>query len=142
MYETEIRAQDTADGGPRAQHSGHGRGNDVRGRSGRGGQHAERACGSGYYQIDHHALGTVADIYLFYNGSSNCAVTWKRNPNGTTRYDLRVHIERQSDLQTAPDAGYYLYYAGAVELYAPNTCISWGGYAEGISWSSGWSHCG
>ncbi|GAA1152446.1 hypothetical protein F4556_004109 [Kitasatospora gansuensis] len=100
------------------------------------------ACGSGYYQIDHHALGTVADIYLFYNGSSNCAVTWKRNPNGTTRYDLRVHIERQSDLQTAPDAGYYLYYAGAVELYAPNTCISWGGYAEGISWSSGWSHCG
>jgi len=100
------------------------------------------ACGSGYYLIDQHALGTVADIYLFYNGSSNCAVTWKRNPNGTTRYDLRVHIERQSDLKEAPDGGYYLYYAGPVKLSAAGTCISWGGYAEGISWASGWSHCG
>ncbi|BFV56432.1 spore-associated protein A [Kitasatospora sp. CMC57] len=100
------------------------------------------ACGSGYYQIDHHALGTVADIYLFYNGSSNCAVTWVRSPNGTRTYDLRVHIERQSDLQDAPDAGFYKYYAGPVKLSAANTCISWGGSAEGISWASGWSHCG
>ncbi|MEU3496978.1 hypothetical protein AB0O31_33355 [Kitasatospora cineracea] len=100
------------------------------------------ACGSGYYQIDHHALGTVADIYLFYNGSSNCAVTWVRSPNGTRTYDLRVHIERKSDLHEASDGGYYNYYAGPAKLSAANTCISWGGYAEGTSWSSGWEHCG
>ncbi|KRB71185.1 hypothetical protein ASE03_24450 [Kitasatospora sp. Root187] len=100
------------------------------------------ACGSSYHQIDHHALGSVADVYLFYNGSTNCAVTWVRSPNGTTRYDLRVQIERQSDLVMSPDWGYYYYYAGPVTLYAPNTCISWGGSFEGISWMSGWSHCG
>lgn len=100
------------------------------------------ACGSGYYQIDHHALGTVADIYLFYNGSSNCAVTWVRSPNGTRTYDLRVNIERQSDLKSAGDAGFYKYYAGPAKLSAAGTCISWGGSAEGTRWASGWSHCG
>ncbi|MFJ9518090.1 hypothetical protein ACIRPK_07455 [Kitasatospora sp. NPDC101801] len=100
------------------------------------------ACGSGYYQIDHHALGSVADVYLFYNGSSNCAVTWVRSPNGTRTYDLRVHIERKSDLNEASDGGYYKFYAGPAKLGAANTCISWGGFAEGISWSSDWEHCG
>jgi hypothetical protein len=100
------------------------------------------ACGSGYYQIDHHALGTVADIYLFYNGSSNCAVTWVRSPTGTRTYDLRVHIERQSDLHEASDGGYYYYYAGPVKISAAGTCISWGGFVEGTSWASGWEHCG
>ncbi|WP_067483010.1 hypothetical protein [Actinomadura hibisca] len=100
------------------------------------------ACGSGYYQIDRHALGSVADIYLFYNGSSNCAVTWVRSPNGTRTYDLRVHIQRKSDLKTDPDAGFYKFYAGPVRLSAANTCISWGGSAQGISWASGWEHCG
>ncbi|GGR10290.1 hypothetical protein [Kitasatospora griseola] len=100
------------------------------------------SVGSGYYLIDQHAIGTVADVYLFYNGSSNCAVTWKRSPNGTTRYDLRVNIERQSDLKDAPDAGFYLYYAGPVTLSAKGTCISWGGEAQGVRWYSGWTHCG
>ncbi len=100
------------------------------------------ACGSGYHQIDHHALGTVADVYLFYNGSSNCAVTWVRSPNGTRTYDLRVNIERKSDLYEASDGGYYNYYAGPAKLSAANTCISWGGSAEGIRWASGWEHCG
>ncbi|MFD7735211.1 spore-associated protein [Kitasatospora phosalacinea] len=100
------------------------------------------ACGSGYYQIDHHAMGTVADIYLFYNGSSNCAVTWVRNPNGTRTYDLRVHIERQSDYHEASDGGYYKYYAGPAKLSAAGTCISWGGFVEGSQWASGWEHCG
>lgn len=100
------------------------------------------ACGSGYYQIDRHALGTVADVYLFYNGSTNCAVTWMRNPTGTKTYDLRVNIERQSDLVSDADWGYYYYYAGPVKIYAPSTCISWGGSAEGIQWASGWEHCG
>ncbi|WP_083646647.1 hypothetical protein [Kitasatospora sp. CB01950] len=100
------------------------------------------ACGSGYYLIDQHALGSVADIYLFYNGSSNCAVTWVRSPNGTRTYDLRVQIERKSDLVVAPDGGFYKYYAGPVKIGAANTCISWGGSAEGIRWASGWTHCG
>ncbi len=100
------------------------------------------ACGSGYYQIDHHALGSVADIYLFYNGSSNCAVTWVRSPTGTRTYDLRVHIDRESDLVGSADGGYYKYYAGPVKLSAKGTCISWGGYAEGINWGSDWEHCG
>ncbi|WP_159400963.1 hypothetical protein [Streptomyces sp. NRRL B-24484] len=100
------------------------------------------ACGSGYYQIDHHALGTVADIYLFYNGSSNCAVTWVRSPNGTRTYDLRVQIIRKSDMVESPDWGFYKFYAGPVKLSAKNTCISWGGQAEGIRWASDWDHCG
>ncbi|WP_035858489.1 hypothetical protein [Kitasatospora cheerisanensis] len=100
------------------------------------------ACGSGYYLIDQHALGSVADVYLFYNGSSNCAVTWVRSPNGTRTYDLRVNIERKSDLKSAADGGYYNYYAGPVKLSAANTCISWGGSAEGTRWASGWEHCG
>ncbi|RKE16920.1 hypothetical protein [Streptomyces sp. TLI_171] len=100
------------------------------------------ACGSSLHQIDHHALGTLADVYLFYNGSSNCAVTWMRSPNGTRTYDLRVQIVRRSDLGEAPDRGYHKYYAGPVKIGAAGTCISWGGSAEGTSWMSGWTHCG
>jgi hypothetical protein len=95
-------------------------------------------CGGGsYHEIDRHDLGQ-ATIYLLYNGSTNCVVTWKDSPNST-----RV----QADLQRVGgepeiDAGEYSTYAGPVKVKAAGVCIRWGGAYGKEYWNSGWSHCG
>ncbi|MBF6102246.1 hypothetical protein IU510_29960 [Nocardia cyriacigeorgica] len=105
-------------------------------------------CGSGYRVIDTHNLGSLATIYLLYNGRTNCAVTWKTAHVGTkTAVMVNLGIWGQNSAQV--DDGWFAYYAGPVKVDAPGKCIGWGGYATPpnspnlVGWSSpGPSHCG
>lgn len=99
-------------------------------------------CGSGYSQIDTHALGTVGRIYLMYNNSNgyNCVVTLKYTSVGTPS---AVSATLQAEGGTVgTDSGSFAYYAGPVKKSAPNTCVKWGGSVGSTTWTSGWSHCG
>lgn len=104
-------------------------------------------CGSGYRVIDTHALGSLATIYLLYNGRTNCAVTWKTAHVGVKTVTMvRLGIWGQNTPQE--DSGMFAYYAGPVKVDAPGKCIGWGGGASrpdntGYGWNSpGPSHCG
>ena len=97
------------------------------------------ACGGGsYHVIDTHDLGR-AKIYLLYNGSTNCVVTWKDSPNSTY---VHAWLTRRSDGRVAFDEGNYSTYAGPVKLSAAGTCVAWGGKYGSTQWISDWSHCG
>ncbi|WP_205326218.1 M23 family metallopeptidase [Glycomyces sp. YM15] len=99
-------------------------------------------CGSGYSQINTHALGSVGRIYLMYNASNgyNCVVTLKYTKVGTPS---PVSATLQAEGGTVgSDSGSFSYYAGPVKRYAPNTCVKWGGSVGSTTWTSGWSHCG
>lgn len=110
-------------------------------------------CGGGSYRvIDTHDLGSLATIYLLYNGRTNCVVTWKNSYVGTktpTRAMVAIWGQPSSHRQ---DYDHYAYYAGPVKVDAPGKCIAWGGSAlrpgdivngGGIHWDSpGPSHCG
>ena len=100
------------------------------------------ADGTSYHVIDSHDLGPAV-IYLMYNGTKNCVVTWKDSPDGNW-VDAQVGIYGADG--AAFDGGYYSTYAGPVRVTAPGKCIDWTG-AEIISgheywWDSGKSHCG
>lgn len=97
-------------------------------------------CGSGYGVIDSHAL-TGGTIYLTYNGSTekNCVVTVRSSP-GSAEYMLA-----EVSLAGAPwnaDSGNYTTYAGPVYVYAPHSCIDWGGGISSNYWSDLDTHCG
>ncbi len=114
---------------------------------------ASALCGSGYYNVDSHALThnghTAAVIYLSYNGSSDCVVTLKNELVGTGTI-TGAWVQPEGSTETS-DESYYDDYAGPVRRSAPGTCIKWGGDAtyhvsgdtyDLLSWTSGWSHCG
>jgi hypothetical protein len=97
------------------------------------------ACGGGsYHVIDSHDLGK-ATIYLMYNGSTNCVVTWKDSSN--TLF-VTANIKAAGDDYYQEDAGHYSYYAGPVKRSAAGKCITWGGVYDMSSYQSGWEHCG
>ncbi|GAA2134430.1 M23 family metallopeptidase [Glycomyces algeriensis] len=99
-------------------------------------------CGSGYSQINTHALGTVGRIYLMYNASNgyNCVVTLKYTSVGVaSAVSASLQVEGGT---VARDSGNFAYYAGPVKKSAPNTCIKWGGSVGTTTWTSAWSHCG
>jgi hypothetical protein len=102
------------------------------------------ACGGGSYRvIDHHDLGAVATIYLLYNGSTDCVVTWKKAPYAGKSSYMDANISKQGSSSWVDDYNKYAYYAGPVKVTAPGTCVKWGGYADGVpSWVSDWTHCG
>jgi hypothetical protein len=96
------------------------------------------ACGGGsYHVIDKHDLGPAV-IYLLYNGSTNCVVTWKDKPNSQW-VSARIKTRNAADRY---DSGYFSTYAGPVKVYAPGTCISWGGEYGALWWYSKYEHCG
>lgn len=105
------------------------------------------ACGAGYSVIDHHDLegGT---IYLAYNNGTNCVITI-RNQSGSPIH-MMAQIELNTDSSTNRiDQGNYTTYAGPRYIYAPHTCVSWGGqiqppppYQGGNAWDAVDSHCG
>ncbi|GAA1675033.1 M23 family metallopeptidase [Glycomyces endophyticus] len=99
-------------------------------------------CGSGYSQINQHALGTVGAIFLMYNSSNgyNCVVTLKYTSVGTASA-VSATLQAEGGTQ-AKDSGNFAYYAGPVKKSAPNTCVKWGGSVGSTTWTSGWSHCG
>ncbi|GAA4512883.1 hypothetical protein GCM10023191_079260 [Actinoallomurus oryzae] len=104
------------------------------------------ACGGGsYHVIDTHDLSGYATIYLMYNGSTDCVVTWRTKDVGTARWTT-AYVQKQGGDQIANN-GYFQYYAGPVKVSAAGVCIKWGGTVnEGNGhvavWNSDWSHCG
>lgn len=103
---------------------------------------AGEVCGSGYSQIDQHALGSVGAIFLMYNSSNgyNCVVTLKYTSVGTAS-SVSASLQAEGGTKTT-DSGSYSYYAGPVKKSAPDTCVKWGGSVGSTSWTSDWSHCG
>lgn len=101
------------------------------------------ACGGGsYHVIDHHAMGSYAVIYLMYNGSTDCVVTWKTAYVGTPT-NVGAFVEKESNPIGVVDNGSYSYYAGPVKVTAPGTRIKWGGGVDPYGyWISDWSHGG
>ncbi|MEO3796058.1 spore-associated protein A [Nonomuraea sp. B10E15] len=95
------------------------------------------ACGGGsYHVIDKHDLGR-ATVYLMYNGSTNCVVTWKDSPNNTY-VDAVIRV---GDVWRN-DPGHYSTYAGPVKMSAAGKCIRWGGDYGSTQYTSPWEHCG
>jgi hypothetical protein len=113
----------------------------------------ESVCGSGFYEVDHHTLPN-GTIYLLYNGTENCAVTWKTNKVGTaTGTAVRLQVQGESTIHQ--DTDNYKYYAGPVKASAKGKCVQWGGVAfdyaiPGLTafgigapdgWISPYNHC-
>ncbi|MFD1932851.1 MULTISPECIES: hypothetical protein [Nonomuraea] len=100
------------------------------------------ACGGGsYHVIDSKAFGTSATVYLLYNGSTNCVVTWKQGSAVGNSVWVRAVVQAYGSPGVV-DANYYRYYAGPVKVKAPGKCIMWGG-SYGDQWyESPFEHCG
>jgi hypothetical protein len=105
------------------------------------------ACGGGsYHEVDHYDLADAATIYLLYNGSTDCVVTWKTKYVGVKTW-TGASIQRESDGKVVNDSGDYAYYAGPVKMSAPGVCIRWGGEATAgdgdiLDYQSKYEHCG
>ncbi|MCG5220756.1 spore-associated protein A [Streptosporangium sp. KLBMP 9127] len=101
------------------------------------------ACGGGSYRVvDKHDLGKAV-IYLMYNGTTNCVVTWKDKPD-RKKVGTGIRSYNHSDW----DFGYYSTYAGPSKIKAKGECIQWQGhygdkgFAGYVWWQSRWGHCG
>ncbi|MDP9864267.1 MULTISPECIES: spore-associated protein A [Streptosporangium] len=96
------------------------------------------ACGGGsYHVIDQHDLGR-ATVYLLYNGSTNCVVTWKDSPN-----NVRVNaVIRRERGKYVTDPGNFSTYAGPVKISAAGKCVQWGGDYGNKQYTSPLEHCG
>lgn len=101
-----------------------------------------QVCGSGFSQINQHALGAAGTIFLLYNSSNgqNCVVTLKYTSVGTPSA-VSATLQVQGGTVTS-DSGSFSYYAGPVKKSAAGQCVKWGGSIGSTSWTSGWSHCG
>ncbi|MFI6773447.1 hypothetical protein [Nocardia sp. NPDC050412] len=108
------------------------------------------ACGSSFHEIDHHDL-PLGTIYLFYNGTDNCVVTWKNEYVGTpTTVSAGIEIAGQSSTRVLDSRSDYKYYAGPVKISAKGKCIQWEGEVQKPGadsnivnyWKSKSSHCG
>ncbi|MFR9773497.1 hypothetical protein [Nocardia sp. SC052] len=107
------------------------------------------ACGGGsYHEIDHHDIEGVVTVRLLYNGSTNCVVTWKKNPGAKTPMFAAI-AKQDADggfRNYIEDDGEYTTYAGPVKVNASGVCIDWGGAVTingtRFNWYSGPSHCG
>jgi hypothetical protein len=107
-------------------------------------------CGGGkYHVVDKHAfkkkdkhghLHTLATTYLLYNGSSNCVITWKAQPD--TKY-VGAGILKVGNTKWTWQSGHFRTYAGPVRLKAKGACIAWAGaYDSTVYWTKHWGHCG
>ncbi|MFG2059152.1 hypothetical protein ACGFI9_34560 [Micromonospora sp. NPDC048930] len=99
------------------------------------------ACGGGSNRvIDSHSYGSSAVTYLFYDGSTNCVVTWKTGAAGNSAW-VRAVVQAYGSPGKV-DSGYFHYYAGPVKVYAPGKCIMWGGSYDSQWYESPFEHCG
>ncbi|MER6949598.1 spore-associated protein A [Nonomuraea sp. NPDC000554] len=97
------------------------------------------ACGGGsYHVIDQHSLGPSSTIYLLYNGSTNCVVTWRKRKDNTM---LTAKIRREGGIYVS-DSGRFSTYAGPVKISAQGKCIQWGGNDYIAAYTSPPEHCG
>lgn len=103
---------------------------------------ASEVCGSGYSQIDSHALGSSGTIVLMYNSGNgkNCVTTLKKVSLGTASAVSSTLQVQGGSVQS--DSGNFAYYAGPVTASAAGKCVKWGGSVGSTSWTSDYSHCG
>jgi len=101
----------------------------------------EKICGSGFKQIDKHALGKSATIYLGYNKSNkqNCVITVKPKKGSKTSMSATLQVK---GAKAKTDKGSFTWYAGPVKAAAGSKCVIWGGSIGTSSWKSKYSHCG
>ncbi|MFD2350700.1 hypothetical protein ACFSTC_17285 [Nonomuraea ferruginea] len=104
-------------------------------------------CGTGYKVINQRKLADksgqdTAMIYLLYHTGQgkNCVVT-KSLYVHTDKVAMSAHLQVKGGAQ-ADDPGRFTRHAGPIRLAAKKKCVIWGGTFEGVSWKSGWSHCG
>lgn len=104
------------------------------------------ACGSSYHVQESHDIKGLATVYLMYNGSTNCVVTWHSAAlQGVARYTSAT-VQKQGG-SPVEDAGTYSSYAGPVKVNAPGVCITFSGMiSDGngrlYGYESPWGHCG
>jgi GH25 family lysozyme M1 (1,4-beta-N-acetylmuramidase) len=103
---------------------------------------ATEICGDGYQVIDQAALGSAGTVYLLYDAAtgSNCVATVKQSKVGAASATA-AHLEVEGRPRST-DSGSYAYYAGPVRASAENTCVKWGGSADGNAYDSPFEHCG
>ncbi|MFB7666387.1 spore-associated protein A [Kitasatospora sp. NPDC056138] len=101
-------------------------------------------CGSGYAVIDHYDLGSYGTMYLTYNSSNgnNCVVTVRNSPGAKLWMTAGVKRSGTDWSTTTTDAGSYSTYAGPKYVYAPGSCIDWGGQINGVGQDFYNTHCG
>lgn len=99
------------------------------------------ACGSSYVVIDSFGV-TGGTVFLTYSSSTgdNCVVTVRNSPGGALPMDAAVKLSSAS--MWNEDFGNYTTYAGPVFVYAPHSCIDWGGGINGDYRYRYSSHCG
>jgi hypothetical protein len=104
------------------------------------------ACGSSYHVQESHDIKGLATVYLMYNGSTNCVVTWHSAAlQGVARYTY-ASVQKQGG-SVVEDGKTYTSYAGPVKVTAPGVCISFSGMISDGSgkvygYESPWVHCG
>ncbi|MEV4386990.1 protein kinase [Micromonospora sp. NPDC049580] len=108
---------------------------------------AAQACGSGYQVIDSATLTDGGGrrqgrVYLLYHSGNgnNCVVTLKDTAVGA-RTAASAYLEVQGRARST-DSGSFDYYAGPVRASAAGACVKWGGATGGVSYGSGFEHCG
>jgi murein DD-endopeptidase MepM/ murein hydrolase activator NlpD len=101
----------------------------------------EKICGSGFKQIDKHALGKAATIYLGYNkgNKQNCVITVKPKKGAKSAMSATLQV---AGGKAKTDKGSFTWYAGPVKAAAGKKCVIWGGSIGKTSWKSKASHCG
>ncbi|MFG1943121.1 protein kinase [Nonomuraea sp. NPDC048826] len=104
-------------------------------------------CGTGYKVINQRKLADksgkdTAMIYLLYHTGQgkNCVVT-KSLYVHPSKVLMSSHLQVKGGA-SASDPGRFTRYSGPLRLAAKKKCVIWGGSFEGVSWKSGWSHCG
>lgn len=113
-----------------------------------------RICGSSYRVIAHHDVtgpkgGVLGTAYLLYSRTTrkNCATTIKRRAVGVPTF-TEVSLAKKGGRYRAQGSDRYRYYAGPLYLYAPGTCVIYGGRmvdarGNGGSWiTPRFGHCG
>lgn len=104
------------------------------------------ACGGGsYYVQEQHDIKGLATVYLLYNGTTNCVVTWHSSAlQGVARY-TEATIQKQGG-SVKKDGKSYKYYAGPVKVDAAGSCVAFTGLiSDGngkvYGYESDWVHC-
>ncbi|WP_405592312.1 spore-associated protein A [Streptomyces sp. NBC_01190] len=98
------------------------------------------ACGAGYSVID-TLTPTGGHVYLTLNASNgyNCVAT-VRNTSGAPIF-MDAWIQRSDGSGHDENDGNFKTYAGPVYVYAPHTCIDWGGVIGTSAVLQGHLHC-
>jgi hypothetical protein len=102
------------------------------------------ACGSGYRVVNSMELPGRGTIYLTYSAQTgkNCVVTVRNNPDDQKVWMVAWLVRAGGDEFSNDDYGYFFRYAGPVYLYAPNTCVDWGGTIRDMPGARYRTNCG